>query len=247
MSVSSLSDDVAVLRTQRILFAHQSVGNNILQGVRELTASAGLSPLNLVELADVDLGAGNFVCDVRAGKNGAPETKVNAFAEIVKGPAGQAIDIALMKFCYVDIDKDTDVDAVFASYWNTVKELRASHPDIVFVHVTVPLRSRAPGWKRVIKTVVGYGNAADIDAMKRTEFNTLLLNAAGSEPVFDLACVESTYDDGTRCSFEREGKTVYTLIGEYTDDGGHLNELGRRVVAREFIRTLASVRDSQHR
>ena len=48
--------------------------------------------------------------------------------------------------------------------------------------------------------------------------------------------------ENSTCTVELDGKTVYTMPWEYTDDGGHLNELGRRVVAREFLRTLASVR-----
>jgi len=41
-------------------------------------------------------------------------------------------------------------------------------------------------------------------------------------------------------SFFRKGNQIYfTLIPEYTDDGGHLNTLGRKIVAEQLLIFLA--------
>ena len=40
-------------------------------------------------------------------------------------------------------------------------------------------------------------------------------------------------------TFDLDGETVFVLRDEYTDDGSHLNELGRKIAARELIRTIA--------
>ncbi len=57
--------------------------------------------------------------------------------------------------------------------------------------------------------------------------------------IFDLSKVESTYLDGSRESFEKDDGTYYALSPDYTYDGGHLNELGRKLAAKELIRVLA--------
>ncbi|MCK5076580.1 MAG: hypothetical protein KAR38_09400, partial [Calditrichia bacterium] len=71
------------------------------------------------------------------------------------------------------------------------------------------------------------------------EYNELLKETFKDEPVFNLAKVESTYPDGSRESFTQNGKTYYSLIRNYTYDGGHLNELGRQIAAKELMKVLA--------
>jgi hypothetical protein len=53
--------------------------------------------------------------------------------------------------------------------------------------------------------------------------------------IIDIAKIESTYPDGSRCSFTMDGKTYYSMVPEYTSDGGHLNETGRKKVAEQFL------------
>jgi lysophospholipase L1-like esterase len=38
-----------------------------------------------------------------------------------------------------------------------------------------------------------------------------------------------------------DGQTYFSLIGEYTNDGGHLNEAGKAWVATAFIQALAQI------
>src|SRR5205085_12594035 len=62
---------------------------------------------------------------------------------------------------------------------------------------------------------------------------------AGREPIFDLARVESTAPDGKLVTVTWEGVTAPAMAAQYTEDGGHLNALGRARAAREFIAVLA--------
>ena len=79
----------------------------------------------------------------------------------------------------------------------------------------------------------------------RRDYNELLRQQYSSEPIYDIATCESTRPDGTRSSFSSDGKVVYTLASEYTDDGGHLNRLGREVSAKEFIRVIGETMASK--
>ena len=63
----------------------------------------------------------------------------------------------------------------------------------------------------------------------------------GKEPLYDLAKIEATYPDGKVLSYSRHGKIQYTLIPTYTNDGGHLNEKGRRIAAAQLLILLADL------
>jgi lysophospholipase L1-like esterase len=57
--------------------------------------------------------------------------------------------------------------------------------------------------------------------------------------LFDLARYESTYADGSRFSFTKDNQKYFALIPEYAEDLGHLNELGRKIIAKQLLVYLA--------
>jgi len=63
----------------------------------------------------------------------------------------------------------------------------------------------------------------------------------GKEPLFDIAKFESTLPDGSRTSFSENGKIYYCLASNYTTDGGHLNDLGKKVVAEQLLLFLSKL------
>ncbi|HYL88821.1 MAG TPA: hypothetical protein VEU32_08650 [Burkholderiales bacterium] len=219
----ALRADLQRMAQERIYFAHQSVGANILQGVKELSARAGV-PV--------------FVKDEFVPENGDPLRKLENFRRSVG--TGSRYDIALVKFCYVDIDADTDVAALFDQYRMVISELRAKNPRTVFVHVTLPLTTVQTGPKAWVKRLLGRSPYGTVENVRRDEYNRLLRGTyAGREPIFDLARLESTKPDGTVATVTWEGVSAPALSPEYTSDGGHLNALGRARAAREFIAVLA--------
>jgi lysophospholipase L1-like esterase len=161
------------------------------------------------------------------------------------------VDVALLKFCYVDIEPGTDVKALFAAYRRTLAELHESHPATVFVHVTLPLNGEPKtgwraGWKALARRLLGRPPAGMAENARREEYNRMVREAyGGREPLFDLARIESTAPDGTPVRERWRGLAAPALAPEYTEDGGHLNADGRRRAARELIAVLAAARAPQ--
>src|SRR5260221_14075633 len=118
---ATLRADLQRLSHERVYFGHQSVGANILQGVKELSGAAGV-PL--------------FIKDEFVPENGDPKRKLDSFKKSVG--AGSGYDVALVKFCYGDIDADTDAAAPFHRYRIALNELRARNPRTVSLHATLP-------------------------------------------------------------------------------------------------------------
>lgn len=237
----TFSGRIDKLKNKRIYFGHQSVGKNIMHGLDDLLKEQDIRTLNVIELPDTvnhsELPQSYFAHS-RIGENTAPNTKCDAFSQIISG-IGTDLDIALLKFCYVDITESSDISVIFDYYQSTVDSIKTKYPDLTLVHVTAPLLANSGGWKLKIKRLINYQDYTDPANIKRNKFNTLLKNHYEGEPVFDLAEVESTYPGGKRESFTHNGQTYYSLIHDYTYDGGHLNETGRKRVAAALVKTLA--------
>lgn len=247
MDEERLRKDIQLLAGKRIFFGHQSVGVDIMLGVKDLQTGVAGAGLSLVSLDTGRVPAGPFFADALVGRNSDPNSKCDAFGTVVQRLAPDSLDVALLKFCYVDIKDRTDVEQMFAYYVGVMDRLKRTYPRVTFIHVTVPLTERGSAWKRWAKKLLGREDVWEIASIKRAAFNAKLVEHFKGEPIFDLAKVESTYPDGSRNSFEAEGSTVYMLVSAYTRDGGHLNELGRRVAARALIRTIAETIEGRMR
>jgi hypothetical protein len=232
--------DLEAVSRRSVFFGHQSVGSNILDGIRELATREGLA-LRVEEVETVS--------DVRRGTlahgfmdaNLEPFRKLESFRRAIGTGPGKGVDVALLKFCYIDITPDSDVRRLFEQYQLTIQGLRASHPETTFVHVTIPLMGLQGGIKGAVKRLLGRAPYGITENARREEYNALLRQAyQGREPVFDLARVESTNPDGRTETAEWKGRTVPMLVPAYTDDGGHLNAQGRQVAARALLAVLAS-------
>jgi acetyltransferase-like isoleucine patch superfamily enzyme len=227
------------LRKTTVFFGHQSVGANILDGIRELAGeNAGLS-LEVIRADQPRSVKTPALVEANIGRNSDPQSKADAFVAALRGGLGPDGGIALYKYCYLDVRHDTNVDDLFRSYRRTVETVRAMHPEITLVHVTIPLTADEGGMRRLAKFVLRKPSSRDLN-VKRNAYNELLRRTfSPKDPVFDLARIESTRSDGTRSYFRSARDTVYTLASQYTDDGGHLNRLGRSAAARELLRVLA--------
>ncbi len=223
------------LAGQRIFFAHQSVGADVLDGVAQVAGGA----LRVVE-GDAAALESPALVHARVGKNEAPLSKVAHFEQLMES-VGPRADVALYKLCYVDFDASTDAAALFKQYDAAHQRLKAKFPAVTFVHVTAPLTTVQTGLKGWLKNVAGQGARGERENVKRQQFNELMRAAYAKEPLFDLAKLESTRADGTANVFERGGAKVPALVPEYTDDGGHLNAAGRKRVAEVLLSYLASL------
>lgn len=227
-----LKSQLETLSTKRVLFAHQSVGMNVLAGLETLAKEEGVT-IAVKELkAETPLTPG--LTHLFVGENEHPLGKLEHFAATLEKTPG--VELAVLKLCYVDFAPDTDVTALFAAYQARHDALKTKFPSIEFVHVTAPLTVVQSGLKAFAKKLTGSAPWGARENVKRHQFNELLRKTYGSARLFDLAAVESTGADA--CTFEREGKTWPCLRASWTDDGGHLNARGQREVARAFVEAL---------
>src|SRR5262245_20344342 len=118
--LSKPATDLALeqLADSRVFFAHQSVGDNLLNGVASLQSNTG-PRLRLVDLKKESHGADDLravFAHARLGQNGDARGKTAAFVSAVEAGIGRTFDIVFQKYCFVDIDASTNVTAVFDNY-----------------------------------------------------------------------------------------------------------------------------------
>jgi hypothetical protein len=217
-----------------VLFGHQSVGQNLLDGVRDL-GSDGLPVPALLSLDDTTPPCAHMaVCAFRVGHNRDPVGKFRHFSEVAAGEAGRRADLAMLKLCYADIEDTTAIAGLFDAYREMLAEIRSHRPALEIAHCTVPLRSVATGAAAGIRRLLARNDREASANGARHAYNELLRERfAEAGTLFDLAGLEAGPERNTRAP---------ALSRALTDDGGHLNAAGRRVVAREFLAFLEGVR-----
>jgi lysophospholipase L1-like esterase len=240
-SVALEDQQVFSLEAKRVFFGHQSVGDDIILGIRDLMAADPRLRLKIVDSADPESIPGPAFIESHIGKNGSPESKNEAFATILDKGMGRQGGIALYKYCYVDIDASTNVQRMFDRYREGIAAIKLKYPLLQVIHVTVPLTTVEPVLKAWVKAFLGRATERD-EYVKRIEFNKLLRQTyTGTDLIFDLAEVESTHLNRSRSYFMRGNEKIYTLAPEFTTDGGHLNEVGRRAAAERLLLLLAEL------
>jgi hypothetical protein len=228
----------AVART-KVFFGHQSVGMNVLDAVPGVYADHGVSAPPIEQGRTEPGPNGGFIAHQFIGENGKPLLKLEDFDRTMRGGMGRQVDVALMKFCYVDITTSTDVDALFARYRDTMAALERDFPNVTFIHVTVPLTTE-PGFISKLKTLVGgsdrFGQAENV---ARERLNALIRGEYAGRHLFDLAAIESTKPDGTRVSGSYDNQGYFALYDGYASDVGHLNAVGSKIAATAFLDAIA--------
>jgi len=228
------------LAGEKIFFAHQSVGFNIIDGLKGVMEKNPAICLHFVEGNDVALFDQPVFAHSRIGKNTIPETKIDQFKELLQQGIGEMADIAILKLCYVDVTGRTDVDALFDRYQEMVKEIKKQFPSLTLIHCTVPLKTVRTTWKTHLKNLLGRDAWEYADNIKRNEYNSLMLQYyEGKEPVFDIARYESLCSEDTMTSFTAKGQEYLAMNPACSSDGGHLSSAGKKVVAEKFLLFLA--------
>jgi len=243
------ADAWTLLSEKTAFFGHQSVGHNMVEGIRDVIDAQGIPRLVIKETTAADSVDGGMLVHARVGRNRDPRSKIAEFRRIMEEGLGEKVDIAFFKFCYVDIVSDSDPKAILDVYCDTMDALKARFPSVLFLHVTVPLRAPSDTAKGVLKThikrILGRSSVLD-DNRVRARYNELLRERfSGKEPLFDLAEYEALGLDGLRHWVRWKGDDVPVLVRSYTDDGGHLNATGRRHIAEQLLIQLQDIAKSQ--
>ena len=227
---------IQIVGQKKIYFGHQSVGFNIMEGVK------ALAPEINVIVSGKALNEKSYFAHSQVGENRDPDSKIVEFSNNLLENFNDEVDVAFLKFCYADISYDTDAGEIFDKYKVAIDNLSLSLNKTEIIHFTVPLTAIDKSFKSLIKRVFRLPVIGIDDNIKREEFNTLLRKEYGdSGLLFDLAEIESTRLDGSRNSHKKNGVTYYSLVSDFTDDGGHLNSTARKLVAFELINFLSDL------
>jgi hypothetical protein len=212
--------------TQRVYFGHQSVGWNVVSGVSALYSDHRISPPAVSQIStqsDLAAGSTGVFAHGEVGENGDPKGKLAAFNTLMRAGLAGKVNVAVVKYCFVDISSGTDVTALFANYQSVMGALERDYPGVTFLYATNPLTTDG-----------GSDNVA------RTKFNKLIRAAyASTGRVWDIAAVESTKPDGGRVAGTSGGQPYEALYSGYSDDGGHLNAAGSAAAAAALLRLVA--------
>lgn len=245
VAIAEPSDsELRVVGQTKVLFGHNSVGMNILDGVSKVYADASLPAPAMADVSGPEVSGastsdaeGATLRHAYIGVNEDPLSKFAAFTELMDSQAGKDVDMALMKLCYVDITASTDVQAVFDAYVSTMAEVEAAHPDVRFLYTTVPLTADR-NWKSKVKAALGRDDEmGPADNIARERYNAMIREKYGATGrLVDIAAAEA---DGTG-ERSQDGSTYYVLNKNLTFDRGHLNEAGSEAVAAELLKMVAT-------
>ncbi len=219
----------------RVFLGHMSIGWNMLGGLEQIYADRGVAQPAIVQVVPGDpppeLPAdGGAIVHAEIGTNGDPLGKIANFDATMRAGMADAVDVAVLKLCYTDVTASTDVEAVFAAYRSTMDALERDHPDVRFLHATVPLTAAPSGIKQHLKVALrGDDNAA------RERYNALVREAYGGDDLFDIAAAEGTAADGVR--------TASLATGWADGDRQHLNPAGSAMLAARFLDVLTQTED----
>lgn len=219
------------LSGQRVFFGHMSVGRDIMGGLEQVYDSHDVAEAPIIELEPGETTEvpqdGAFV-HALIGENRHPVGKLRNFDAMLRGGLADQVDVAALKFCYIDIRWNSDVEDLFARYQDTLAQLESDYPDVTFVHMTAPLTTGPYGIRDYVKIGVGRDDNAT-----RERYNELMREAYGPDQLFDVAALEATEPDGVL----REAE----LFGGYSTDGAHLNAGASERMAAELVGFLADV------
>src|SRR5438105_4753432 len=105
---TSIKQDLEMLSRARVFFGHQSVGENVLNGVRDLTSDVGISGISIIDVRDGDrLPPRGYILHTKIGENTRPDLKNADFARIIEEKKDE-IDVAILKYCFVDLTASSD-------------------------------------------------------------------------------------------------------------------------------------------
>jgi hypothetical protein len=230
------------LSRRRLFFGHRSVGRDLVEGLERLVPKYCVPPFAIHRRRSPAESRDPGFYELDIGSNRSPMTKDAALAAILEqGFGDEPGAIAMQKYCYVDVGEYADPAQLFDQYRAHMTRLRQRHPRLTLVHFTIPLQSVASNFPEWLAGWAGIATRSSMNA-RREAFNDLIRRQfAGKELLFDIAAMESTRADERRAVGRYRGAKIPALAGEWTYDGGHLNQAGKDWVAANFLAFLAAL------
>ena len=225
----------------RFFFGHQSVGGNLLAGLQDLAKERTVPTVQELQQPTEPAAASATLLHACLGRNHEPQTKLSELTRWLDAGLARSIDYAMLKFCYVDITSMEQARSLHAAYIDAMARIRETHPKLRLAHCSVPLRVLPSGPYALARRLLGH-RLAEIERNRAREwYNDRLRQDARCAPLFDIALIESTRPNGGRITQKDGQDRVAYLASEYTYDGGHLNNRGRRIAAAAFLDFLTAL------
>jgi len=211
---------------KNVVFDHHSIGGNIMTGMGTLQSQNPGRYSFVSQFAPASSwftthhGTGINIGEFQDGDNYYPDTKIAGFDTTMRSGIGNVVNIAMMKFCFLDIYDDA---ANGLSTWNGYRtmmlNLMATYPNTQFVWVTDPLEQAL--------------SSAYINREKSL-FNTAVRQyvQANGGVLFDLADIESHDPNGNLIVDSRGYEALYSGYAQTQDH--HLNGTGQQRTASAF-------------
>lgn len=212
-------------RDLRVLFGHQSVGFDVIRGLRllgEESPDRYRLPIQSRVQAQWfvrNAGLGEFF----VGRNGDAQGKVDDFDRAVRGGMGERVDVAMMKLCYADMVERSDPAQVFEHWRQAFEKLEVDYPKVRFVWWTCPLTIPP--------------RCSD----QRMEVNRRIREYARAQGklLLDIADIECHTPQGEAVLHPGGGEKLDDAYAR--DRGGHLNDDGARRVGRAYWWLMARI------
>jgi hypothetical protein len=233
------TDDLVKVSRTKVVFGHQSVGMNVLDGVPGVYVAHGMAAPPIEQDGTRPGPDAGFVTHAFIGENEKPLLKIGDFDAKLRSGIGEQVDVAVMKLCYIDIMTSTDVGALLTRYRETIAALERDFPKVTFVHVTVPLMTEQGSLSKLKSRLTGSDRGGPAENAARERLNALIRRDYTGGHLFDLAAIESTAPDGSRATGTYQGQLYYRLYGGYASDSGHLNGEGARAAATAWLQAIA--------
>jgi hypothetical protein len=209
-------------------------------GVEGVVREYGV-PLRVVKTREPAGVTGPAFVHFLVGQHRDYASKNAAVLRLLESPNRAERPVVLLKYCDEDIRSPDDSGQIFDAYRDTVDTIRADHPDVSVVHTTMSLTLVESAFKSGVKRLLGRTTQRQA-AIARHRFNELVRAEFGAtEPVFDVARVEATRQDGKSAAFSSGGDSIETLARDNSYDGTRLTDGCRRIAASTLLDVLSNV------
>ncbi|MBU1087117.1 MAG: hypothetical protein KKD05_06315 [Candidatus Omnitrophica bacterium] len=224
------------LANKKIYFGHQSVGYNIIDGIKDVMTEMPNIKLNIIETKNPEDFKKGIFAHSTVGRNENPKSKIDDFKRIMDSGVGGKVDIAFFKFCYIDINSETDQAELLAYYKNTMNYLERKYPNTKFVHFSVPIRTTNNSFKARIRRFFNKDVWGDKENIARNKYNKNFMDEyVPNEDFFNIALYEATLPDHSLNYCAKRGNDYLALWSGYSEDGGHLSLLGKKYIAQKLL------------
>lgn len=226
---------VTTALSKRWVFAHQSVGMQVIQGIQAWCNVYDLPDPVIVDVESSTIpGSGGYLGHWYVGTNGDGFSKTTDFDTTIRGGLHAQADIFVMKFCYADLRPGSGYTPaqLFAAYESVLDGLIADYPSKTFILAT--------------ETIVMQTDEDGAANSLRMTFNDLVRAKYGATGrLWDIALALSTDPDGNRIRTGTAPNHVEHLYSGYASpDQEHISGsdmIGRRTAAVPLLQILASI------